>query len=69
MIHMKLLNRVKALRARDRLTQEELAKRVQVTRQTIVALEKGNYVPSLLLALAISDVFSLPVEQIFWREE
>lgn len=38
---------------------------VQVSRQTIIALEKGNYTPSILLALKIAQVFELPVEKIF----
>jgi len=62
-------NRVRELRARYKLTQEDLAKAVHVTRQTIVALEKGSYVPSLLLAMNIARVFSLPVEEIFYIEE
>lgn len=66
---MALGNRVRELRARYKLTQEDLAKAVHVTRQTIVALEKGSYVPSLLLAMNIARVFSLPVEEIFYIEE
>lgn len=69
MILVALGNRVRELRARYKLTQEDLAKAVHVTRQTIVALEKGSYVPSLLLAMNIARVFSLPVEEIFYIEE
>lgn len=47
------------------LTQEDLGKKVGVTRQTIIAIEKGNYTPSVLLALKIAKVLHLPVEQIF----
>ena len=47
------------------LTQEELAHIVGVTRQTIIALEKGNYTPSVLLALKIAKAFHVPVEKIF----
>ncbi len=47
------------------MTQEELAQAVGVTRQTIIAIEKGNYTPSVLLALKIAQKFNLPVEQIF----
>lgn len=66
---MAIRNRVKELRARDGLTQGDLAKRIGVTRQTIVSLEKGSYTPSLLLALNIAEVFGEPVEAIFTKEE
>ena len=48
------------------LTQEELAHKVGVTRQTIISLEKGNYVPSVLLALKIAECFGVPVEDVFY---
>jgi putative transcriptional regulator len=51
------------------LTQEELATRVGVTRQTIVAIEKGNYDPSVSLAIRIARVFDVTVEEIFLLEE
>lgn len=66
---MLLRNRVKELRARYDMTQSDLAQAVDVTRQTIVALEKGNYIPSLLLAMKIASTFNLPVEEIFFLEE
>ncbi|MBM7632342.1 helix-turn-helix transcriptional regulator [Geomicrobium sediminis] len=66
---MKINNRVKEMRARHNLTQEKLAKSVNVTRQTIVALEKGSYTPSLLLAMQIASVFESQVEEIFTIEE
>lgn len=47
------------------ITQEELAEKVGVSRQTIIAIEKGNYTPSILLALKISKFFSMPVERVF----
>jgi len=50
------------------MTQEELAKLVDVTRQTIIALEANRYVPSLLLAVRLSRVFQLPVEDLFVLE-
>lgn len=50
------------------MTQEELAQHVGVTRQTIIAIEKGNYVPSVLLALKIAKVFNTTVERIFYYE-
>ena len=57
--------RIKELRARYNLTQEELAKKVNVRRETIVFLEKGKYNPSLQLAFKISRVLNLPIEEIF----
>lgn len=63
-----LKNYVKELRARHDLTQEDLAKRVGVTRQTIISIEQGEYVPSLLLGLKIAHVFRLPLEQVFFLD-
>ncbi|MFS0612038.1 helix-turn-helix transcriptional regulator [Lederbergia ruris] len=62
-------NRVKELRARFRYSQTDLADRVGVTRQTIAAIEKGDYAPSLLLGLSICKVFDLPMEDVFWLVE
>ena len=65
-----LKNSVKELRAAvPDLTQQELANRVQVTRQTIVALEAGNYVPSLPLALRIARAFDKTVEEVFFLDD
>jgi putative transcriptional regulator len=58
-------NRVLTIRQRTGFTQQELADAVGVTRQTIIALEKGNYVPSVLLAFKIARYFKQPVEKIF----
>ena len=58
-------NNVSELRLQTGVTQEELASRVGVSRQTIIALEKGNYTPSILLALKIATFFKVPVEKIF----
>ncbi len=57
--------RIKELRARDNLTQLDLAKLVDVRRETIVFLEKGKYNPSLKLAYDISIVFKLKIEEVF----
>lgn len=65
---MMMKNRVKELRAKYNFTQEALAETVNVTRQTIVALEKGSYIPSLLLAMNIARTFKLPIEEIFFME-
>lgn len=62
---MHINNRLKELRARDNLTQEELAKKVGVTRQTILAIEKGEYLPSLELGFRIAKIFELQVEHVF----
>jgi putative transcriptional regulator len=58
-------NRVKTLRMDLKITQEELALACGVSRQTVIAIEKGNYIPSLLLALQIAKFFKQPVENIF----
>lgn len=52
-------------RSDARVTQEELAKAVGVTRQTIIAIEKGNYTPSVELALKLAHFFKQPVEKLF----
>ncbi len=57
--------RIKELRARYNLTQEELAKRVGVRRETILFLEKGKYNPSLKLAYTIAKVFDSKIEDVF----
>jgi putative transcriptional regulator len=54
---------------RGEMTQEELAKRVGCTRQTIIAVEAGKYVPSLSLAFRIARVFGVPLEEVFQYEE
>lgn len=60
-------NRIKVYRALNELTQEALADKLAVTRQTILAIEKGKYDPSLDLAFRISELFGVPVEKIFLR--
>ena len=60
--------RIKELRARDGLTQVELAKRVGVRRETIVFLEKGKYNTSLQLAWNIARIFDLLIEDVFLLE-
>lgn len=58
-------NRLQEIRSKKNMTQEELGKAVGVTRQTIIAIEKGNYTPSVLLALKIAKCFKVKVEDIF----
>ncbi len=61
----KINNEVSKYRTDMGVTQEDLASKVDVSRQTIIALEKGNYTPSILLALKIAGFFKMPVEKIF----
>lgn len=61
-------NRIKVLRAEHNMTQEQLAKEVQVSRQTINAIENGKFDPSLTLAFKISRLFKLAIEEIFSKE-
>lgn len=58
-------NKVYELRIEKDITQEILARAVGVSRQTVIAIEKGNYTPSVLLALKIARFFKEPVEKIF----
>jgi putative transcriptional regulator len=58
-------NRIKEFRAKYDLTQDDLAKKVNVRRETIVFLEKNKYNPSLKLAYDIARVFGVPIEEIF----
>ena len=61
-------NKLREFREASRLTQEELAKILGVTRQTIIAIEKGKYDPSLRLAFKIARVFGVKIEDIFIYE-
>jgi putative transcriptional regulator len=66
----KLTNRIRRLRFdHGEMTQQALAEKVGVTRQTIIALEAGKYVPSLLLAFRLATAFSVPVEEVFQYEK
>jgi len=60
-----MTNRIKELRARDNLTQMDLARMVGVRRETIVFLEKDRYNPSLKLAYDIAQVFGMKIEEVF----
>lgn len=62
---MRIGNSIKELRLGKNVTQEELAQAVGVSRQTIIAMEKGNYTPSLGLAFAIARFFKVSVEAVF----
>ena len=64
-----LKNQIRRLRfEHGEMTQQELAERSRVTRQTIIALEANQYAPSLLLAFRIARVFGVPVEAVFQYE-
>jgi putative transcriptional regulator len=68
-MHMRLENRVRELRARFRISQQELADRIEVSRQTIALIERGDYSPSVVIALKMAQLFNEPVETIFYLEE
>ncbi len=62
-------NKLKVFRAMQNLTQEELAKELGVTRQTIIAIEKDKYDPSLILAFKMANFFKSSIEDIFIYNE
>ena len=62
-------NRIKIERAILDITQDDLAKKIGVSRQTISSIEKGRYVPSTVLALKLSKLFQKPVNEFFFLEE
>lgn len=62
-------NSIKVERAKKNITQADLAKLVQVSRQTINAMELGKYVPSTVLALRLAQIFEVEVSQIFTLED
>ena len=64
-----IYNRVEELRAEAELSRQELADQVGVHYQTIGYIERGEYAPSLVLALRIASVLGYPVEEVFWLEE
>jgi putative transcriptional regulator len=66
----RIKNRIRRLRFdHNEMTQEELANRVGCTRQTIIALEQGKYVPSIELAFRIAKAFGVPLEEVFQYED
>lgn len=60
-----LINNIREYRKKAVLTQEELANHVGVTRQTIIAIENGNYSPSVLIALTLASILNTTVEKLF----
>lgn len=67
--NMPLYNRLKECRARISVNQQEMGALVGTSRQTISLIERGDYSPSVTLALKIAKVFDVPVEEIFYYEE
>jgi putative transcriptional regulator len=65
----KIQNRIRRLRFdRDEMTQQELAEKAGCTRQTVIAIEQGKYVPSLELSFRIARAFQVPLEDVFQYE-
>lgn len=62
-------NRIKLARVEKSLTQEQLASRVSVARQTIGLIEKGKYNPSLNLCIAIANVLDKTLDDLFWEDD
>ncbi|HEY6020254.1 MAG TPA: helix-turn-helix transcriptional regulator [Candidatus Paceibacterota bacterium] len=60
-----IANKVREAREKAELTQEDLALRVEVSRQTVAAIERGHYTPSVLLALRLARIFKVSVEDLF----
>ena len=65
---MPVKNRLKVLRAERDWSQQDLAERLEVSRQSVNAIETGRYDPSLPLAFKIADLFELAIEEIFQRD-
>ncbi|MFN6936215.1 MAG: helix-turn-helix transcriptional regulator [Tsuneonella sp.] len=61
-------NRLKVLRAERNWSQEDLARQLEVSRQSVNAIETGRYDPSLPLAFRIAELFEMPIEAIFMRD-
>lgn len=64
-----LINTVKEVRIEKGFSQKKLAEETGVTRQTIISLEKGSYIPSLLLAMKISECLNTSIDKLFKKEE
>lgn len=68
-MNARIRNHVKEHRQRLRMTQQELAREAGVSRQSIISIERGHYVPSLPLALKLAEIFHCPTDSLFEREE
>ena len=64
-----VVNNVRQARVSLKMTQDELAEKINATRQTVIAIEKGNDTPSVLLALKIADIIGKKVEELFSYEK
>ena len=69
MVDVILKNRLKELRARDGLNQTQLAQLAEISRQSVSLLERNEYIPSIVIALKIAQIFKEPVENVFRLEE
>ena len=66
----RVTNEIRKLRfAKDEMTQADLAERIGVTRQTVIAIEQGRYSPSLEMAFQIARVFGVPLDEVFRYSE
>lgn len=66
---MRVINNIKEIRQKKGITQVKMAEDLQITRQTVNAIEKNKYNPSLELALKLIKYFDVPIEEIFYLEE
>lgn len=66
---MKVINHIREIRLEKGITQVKMAEDLQITRQTINAVEKNKYNPSLELALKMIDYFDVPIEELFYLEK
>ncbi|GFZ33427.1 transcriptional regulator [Clostridium zeae] len=66
---MKVINHIKEIREKKGITQTKMAEDLRITRQTINAIEKNKYNPSLELALKLIEYFEVPIEQLFYLEK
>jgi len=66
---MKVINHIRDIRLKKGISQVQMAKDLQITRQTIFAIETNKYNPSLELALKIIDYFDVPIEEIFYLKD
>ena len=64
-----LSNRIRVLRAEHKITQQDLAKAVGVSRQTIISIEKGNYTPSLVLGFEIANAFNVGIDEVLKKKK
>ena len=69
MVHKKVGNNIKELRAKLGMTQAQLAQQVGVARVSIVSIENGRFIPTIETALRISEALNVPIENIFWLKE